>query len=633
MNDTSCGYGQFEENGSAYIINTPDTPQSWDNYLYSSDGLFQAIVSQRGMGSVTYNHGVNLVSTGRNYCLVLPDGKECWSLTGGDAPNMADDFRCIHRPNSTTFHTLHRDISAELEVVLAKEEYVEQNQLRLENKSTEKVEFSLIGYHSIELKSSYITNQMEESTYINDIGAILLKCRYHGMPLDKYIAFYVSDRLADSYCGSLEEFIGSSAPLYRAAPFYSGKLPNTDAYATRPILALQHDISLDPGEKIIINFTMGIADDISEAEKMAYSYHQKGKSDAALITNRSPRKILEQETIKTPDEVLNRQLNVWTKLQLHRQTIAARMGMRHNWRNNLQDAWGWMIFDPSWARVRLKEICMEADADGFLPRTTGKVPSATFTKQYHTDIATWAGICAARYAAETGDIDFFNTEVEYAEGTKKASVGDCLINGLMWLLNHRGKHGMILLMEGDWSDPLEAAGKRGIGESPWTTVAVVNAIKEIMPLVRLMGKSEIAALFSKAIVELTDAVNTHAWDGEWYIRGITDDGVRFCTSSDSDGKVSLLMQAWSIISGVIPEERVSTVLQSVKKYNKYDEGIILYGPPFMKERPELGRESAKKPGTGENGSVYTHAAQMWIAAEIALGNADEALRISKLQRT
>lgn len=30
--------------------------------------------------------------------------------------------------------------------------------------------------------------------------------------------------------------------------------------------------------------------------------------------------------------------------------------------------------------------------------------------QRHDDIATWAGTVAARYAAETGDLDFFNEE-------------------------------------------------------------------------------------------------------------------------------------------------------------------------------------------------------------------------------
>jgi cellobiose phosphorylase len=43
-------FGGFEEEGRCYVITTPDTPRPWEHYLYSGDGKFQAIITQRGEG-------------------------------------------------------------------------------------------------------------------------------------------------------------------------------------------------------------------------------------------------------------------------------------------------------------------------------------------------------------------------------------------------------------------------------------------------------------------------------------------------------------------------------------------------------------------------------------------------------
>jgi len=144
-----------------------------------------------------------------------------------------------------------------------------------------------------------------------------------------------------------------------------------------------------------------------------------------------------------------------------------------------------------------------------------------------------------------------------------------------------------------------------------------------------LGHNDIAAEFENKRQQLTAAVNDNAWDGNWYIRGITDDGVRFCTHDDPDANVSLLMQAWAILAGIVPADRLERVVRAVDEKCIINGCPILYGPPFMNVRMELGRESAKAPGTGENGAFYTHAAMMWAAAEIKIGRTDKALEIIK----
>ena len=98
----------------------------------------------------------------------------------------------------------------------------------------------------------------------------------------------------------------------------------------------------------------------------------------------------------------------------------------------------------------------------------------------------------------------------------------------------------------------------------------------------------------------------------------SDDGTRFC--SKDDGHVALMMQAWPLIAGIVPEDRKQILLDSIDRYLKTELGALLYGPPFEEPRPEIGRVTSKEPGTGENGSVYVHGGTMLANGKEIDGN-------------
>jgi cellobiose phosphorylase len=295
----------------------------------------------------------------------------------------------------------------------------------------------------------------------------------------------------------------------------------------------------------------------------------------------------------------------------------------------LQDAWAWLLFDPSWLRHWILKTCEAAKPDGFIPRCSPRVDKMAFPDQTHADIATWLALCASRYFAETGDLELFNQTLELDGPDGKLSVADCMVRGLEWLFNHQGKNGMTLMRDGDWSDPLEEVGKKDIGESPWTSMALVNAARKVDALLCALGREETVQSLKKQADAMAEKINENAWDGEWYIRAITDDGERLCTQADEDGRVSLLMQSWAVISGVADGKRLEAVVRSVDQNNKTEVGPVLYAPPFMKPRPWIGRETAKPAGTCVNGACYTHVAMMWAMAEVLLGRPEESVRIIK----
>jgi len=622
----------YVDSAGNYIITTPDTPHPWENYLYSRDGQMHSIISQRGRGSLFYIcEMANLICRARNYCLLDEETGQFWSLNGGFYHEKYDDFKCRHFAGSTQFMVKNHDIASNLTFFINPYKHAEMSRLVLYNISSRTRRLSLIGSYLTELAGIHNDSQLESTKFASESGTIFAQKYHYDTPQFKYASYYLADRVPVSFCGSRDAFLGADVAFENALSWHLGKLPNINSHATPMVQALSYEIELAPGHEFEINFAFGVANDLAAAEKEADSYAQSNIWADAQINCKDFFAQLTADFIKTHEPAIDVLLNKWTRIQLHRQVISARSTFAHNWRNNLQDAWAWMIFDPAPAKSYLKELCQLSKADGFLSRSSQKFAELAKNhhclNQRHNDIAVWAITVAARYAAETGDMDFFNEKLKYANGTKTSNVIDRLIDSVRWLSKHRGKHGMLLMLDGDWSDPLEAVGKNGIGESPWTSVACVYAIKNFAPLLRKLGRVEIADELEKLSSELADAVNQNAWDGRWYIRGITDSGIRFCTAKDNDAKISLLMQAWAILAGVVSPDRMAILLKSIDEHLKTPIGPILYSPPFLKWRPEIGRETVKQPGTGENGSVYVHGAMMLAMAEAIAGRPNEALSI------
>jgi len=624
-------FHEFTEEGACLTIQRPDTPRPWPNFIYGSEGSLQVVVDQRGRGrSFFKSEAAHTYSLGRNYVLRAESSKQTWSLNGGDAPTQTDHYSCEHRPGHTIFKTRHLGIESKLTISVAGNEHCEINRLSLRNTGTEELVLSLIGIQHCVLDGLKNDQQLETTRFDPTSGAMLAQKRHYNTADYKYAAYYLSDRKPDAHTGSLESIFDRDVPRSEADIWKHGSLPGIDAHATQIALALQHNLSLKPGEVIDIDFVLGLTDDLDSAEQAARTFFTS-HSVAALHeeTQTYFQQLTDQKKLSTDEPIFDLFLNRWSRIQLDRQLLTSRAGPTHNWRNNLQDAWGWMLFDPNRARSCLRNMLTLANEEGFLRRTSLRIPEAGgfshYLSQRHGDIGTWTALLAGRYACETADFDFFREMIQYADGQKQATVAECVINAVQWLLDHKGQHGMILMLDGDWSDPLEEAGRKGIGESPWTSVALVNAIHAINPLLRTLNFTEKAEAFEQEATALADAVNRHAWDGGWYIRGITDEGLRFCTKDDPDAKVSLMMQAWPLIADVVPEERKQAVLKAIDEYIETDFGPILYGPPFLKWRPAIGRETVKRPGTGENGSVYVHATMMLAYAEIVAGRADKAL--------
>jgi cellobiose phosphorylase len=93
-----------------------------------------------------------------------------------------------------------------------------------------------------------------------------------------------------------------------------------------------------------------------------------------------------------------------------------------------------------------------------------------------------------------------------------------------------------------------AAGKRHKGESVWLAQALVRSLKYFVELCELVGDAARAEEFSRKARTMTDRINDVGWDGEWYKRGFTDDGLAYGTKDYDGGKIFLNTQAVALLS-------------------------------------------------------------------------------------
>ncbi|MEI7832968.1 MAG: hypothetical protein WCJ56_07225, partial [bacterium] len=265
--------------------------------------------------------------------------------------------------------------------------------------------------------------------------------------------------------------------------------------------------------------------------------------------------------------------------------------------------------------------------DGFLPQgftasSHGKLVDA-LGKDFR-DAPTWAPPFALTLLEVGIAPEFLQQQLPFIDGGS-ATVLEHLYRGIKFLAEHRGQHGLVLFGEGDWNDQLNFVGPRGVGESGWLSFAFVHACRTLAAVSEWGEVPEIAREVNSWADEVTAALNEHAWDGQWYLRGFTDDGQPFGSAADEEGRIFLEPQVWGPISAAVPAERLKTVLESIKRELLTPYGPALLAPAFRRFHPELGRISSDLPGNKENGSAYCHATMFYAKALFCAGKPAEAV--------
>jgi cellobiose phosphorylase len=149
----------------------------------------------------------------------------------------------------------------------------------------------------------------------------------------------------------------------------------------------------------------------------------------------------------------------------------------------------------------------------------------------------------------------------------------------------------------------------------------------LLRLCERLGDQERAKRYRQRARELQDALEAHAWDGEWYLRAYYDDGTPLGSADNRECQIDSLAQSWAVLSGAGDK----TSRQAGDGIGSRAPGpvrrpacCLLFTPPFDKTPRDPGYIKGYPPGIRENGGQYTHAALWAVWAFAELGDGDRA---------
>jgi len=174
--------------------------------------------------------------------------------------------------------------------------------------------------------------------------------------------------------------------------------------------------------------------------------------------------------------------------------------------------------------------------------------------------------------------------------------------------------GLPLIGSCDWNDGLSAMGTAEKGESAWLGQFLCQQLRDWTMILERTGDKTTAADFENRRDSLVTAINSHAWDGEWYSYGTKDNGDKVGSKESPAGNIHLNAQTWAILTDIAPEDRAKRAWASVKDQLLSPYGPLLLAPAYTQPDIDLGYITRYSPGSRENGGVYMHAATWALAA-------------------
>lgn len=646
-------FGYFNDDSRSYVINDPETPRPWINYL--GNRQFRAFISQNSGGLLWYKEPYSRRITRYHYTSAPGDQpgfylyvrnrktNELWNPHFAPCCTSLDKFECRHRPGITEFYAEKDGIAVSFSVGIPPEDDVLLWQVKVKNNSGENVDLQLVSYMEFGLLEfmreviawCYLKNQFSMH-FDQKLGA--MRFDYHvfeAVDCPKML-FGCTEQPSGWDC-SRDAFIGRNGTYAQPEALQKDRtLTNSDLPVGGHACAVEGvDVMLAPGEEKSLGFTFVLADEWGKTEKLLAKYKtveavKKGIESIEYFWEER----LAKTQISTNDELVDRAVNTWipynsmVALDLARTISTDHMGMDGlRYRDTTQDAIAVANIDPEFALFRMQQVFEQQTSEGggcfsFFPDD----PRPTSDEPHRSDNTVWQIYTVYNLIAETGDFAYLDLEIPYRDGSK-GTVYEHILKGLKYIWGNRGPNGLPTLFHADWNDGL-ALFQDEKAESVMLGMQLVYSCKLFSELAGRKDLKEDVAWGQEVISELTDILNSDlVWDGKWYRRLLLSNGKVVGSSENSQGRIYLNPQSWSVISGVGDfEDRGKTAMASVAELLDSDCGLQILNPPFKgfpePEDPPLG----SNPGIGENGGIFCHANTWAIIAECLLGNGDRAFK-------
>ncbi len=656
-------YGGFDANGEYVIDLAPGqvTPAPWSNVIANEQ--FGFLVTERG-GGYTWvrNSRENRLTPWSNDPISDPPGEVIylrdqdsgmlWSPTippAGHGP-----IRIRHGFGYSSFSQQSAGIASELRLSVAADQPVKFYRLHLKNTSDKQRSLSVtlyvewvLGVFRAEMAPYIVTSFDQQSE------ALLARNTYN-TEFGPQIAFLASSERNITIGGDRVEFIGRNGDLNHPAALNGDPLRGRVGAGFDPCGAIQCAIELAPNQERELVFLLGQAADIDQVRELIERYREPvAAANAEQQATERWQSLLGQVQVQTPQPELDLLLNGWLLYQTLVCRIWARSafyqsGGAYGFRDQLQDVMALVDGMPDVAHAQILRASsrqfLAGDVQHWWHPPTGRGVRTRFSDDY-----LWLPFVVHHYITTTGDMAILDETTPFLEGRAlnpdeaeyydlpsiSSEHGSCYehcVRAIDYALGRIGAHGLPLMGAGDWNDGMNMVGHDGRGESVWVGWFLHINLEQFAPIALQRGDNQRATRYQTAARLLQEALEQHAWDGEWYLRAFFDDGTPLGAAGSSECKIDSLPQSWAVIAGSGDAARARRAMNAVSEHLvDHDAGLIkLFTPPFDRASHDPGYIQGYVPGVRENGGQYTHAAIWVIWAYAMLGDGAQVGKLLKL---
>lgn len=656
-------YGYFDDEKKEYVINRPDTPKSWSNYLGNTE--YGAIITNNAGGYSFYRSGgmgrfmrlrfnsIPMDQPGRYIYWHDRNSKDFWSASWQPVGKPLDTFKseCRHGTAYSIITSEYNGIKTETSYYVPLGKTYEVWKVKVTNLSQQSR--SLRGFTYVEYAASW--NAIDDLLNIQYVQYTPMMSMVDGMVdhgtnvnipempdnfKEKDQGRHTFQALAGlettGFDTDREAFLGSYRTYANPIAVENGACGNSVGYGDNPCGSLQFDVELEAGQtrEFAVILGIGKAEKEGAAARDAYqdlSVVETELADLKAFWHRQ----MKGFTAQTPDPELNSTINTWgiyNSLITFAWSRAASLiysGIDRDglgYRDTVQDFMGVMHAIPEQTGKRLKlMITGQVSNGGAMPvvlpfsHNPGHEKAPT-EEQYRSDDSLWLFNAIPAYVKETGDLDFYKTVLPYSDKGEDTVLGH-LRRAIEFSLERSGAHGLPCGLHADWNDCLKFGHN---GESVFVAMQLRLAFKEYIEICEILGETAEVEWAKPQLEQLDKNLQQHAWDGEWFMRGYRFDGMKFGSKDMPEGQIFLNTQTWAILSGAATPEQASISMQKVKERLATEYGLALCDPPYTQSDYNIVRAQLMNPGLKENGGIFVHTQGWGVMAETILGHGNQA---------
>ncbi len=655
-------YGYFDNERREYVVNRMDLPVSWTNYIGLGD--MYGVFNHTAGGYLLYKspeyhritrfrpNGVPMDGPGHYVYLRDDETGDFWTISWQPVGKPMAHYSCRFGLSYVKYLCNYSGISAEQTLFVAVDDPVELWDVRLRNDAGRPRKLSMYAYaefsfHHVDMDNKNFQMSLYASGSRYEDGVIEHDLYYEE---DGY-QFFTANFVPDGFESMRDKFIGPYRTERNPLTVETGQCGGGVEKGGNHCACLQKRLELQPGEEVRLLYLLGEGG-VAAGRAMREKYTPaRADRDFARTADFWEDK-LSCLQVSTPNEGMNTELNIWNLYQseinvmFSRFTsfieVGGRVGL--GYRDTAQDAMMVPHSNPDKCRSRLVELLRALTREGyglhlFEPRwfapgekpqsfkSPTVVPTPDRSQIVHglkdacADDALWLVAGIVQYIRETGELAFADEVITYADGGE-GTVYEHMERILDFSARQVGANGICKGLRADWNDCLNLGG----GESAMVSFLHVWAIGHFTALARRLGRTSDAERWEAVACRVKETCQRVLWDGKWYIRGITADGRKIGTQTDTEGRVHMESNTWAVLSGAADRARGLSAMDSVDEYLFTEYGLMLNAPCYRTPDDGIGFVTRVYPGLKENGAIFSHPNPWAWCAEAVLGRGSRAMK-------